>query len=107
MERIKVVSSNIKSIGYAELTKTLEIEFTKSGVYQYKDVPKEIYEGFSKAESIGKYFYANIKSNRALKFEKVIEYCMCINPTPIQSKIDIKKWFCSFCGNEILQTRDI
>lgn len=72
MERLPVKSSNIKTIGYDEATKTLEIEFTNSGVYQYKGVPKEIYEGFDKAESIGKYFYANVKSNRTFKFEKVV-----------------------------------
>ena len=72
MERKPVESSNIKSVGYDEVTKTLEIEFKGSGVYQYKGVPKEIYEGFSKAESIGKYFYAKVKSNREYKFEKVV-----------------------------------
>jgi hypothetical protein len=62
MERLPVKSSNIKSIGYDEVTKTLEVEFTNRGVYQYKEVPKDIYEGFSKAESIGKYFAKNVKA---------------------------------------------
>lgn len=33
MERVKVSSSNIRSIGYEESTKTLEIEFKQGSVY--------------------------------------------------------------------------
>jgi hypothetical protein len=62
MERIKVKSSNISSIGYDAATKTLEVEFSNSGVYQYKEVPKEVYEGFSKAESIGSYFAKSVRA---------------------------------------------
>lgn len=62
MERMKVKSSNINSIGYDELTKTLEVEFSNNGIYQYKEVPKEVYEGFSKAESIGSYFAKNVRT---------------------------------------------
>lgn len=62
MERKLVRSSNIKSIGYDEETKTLEVEFTNGGIYQYKEVPKEIYEGFSKTESIGSYFAKSVKA---------------------------------------------
>jgi hypothetical protein len=54
MERQQVDSSNINSVGYDEATQTLEIEY-KKGVYQYVDVPKEVYERMMKAPSIGSF----------------------------------------------------
>ncbi len=42
MERISVLSSVIRSIGYDNLTMTLEIEFANGGVYEYMDVPAEV-----------------------------------------------------------------
>jgi len=35
MDRQPVVSSNIKSIGYNHILRTLEIEFHEEGTYQY------------------------------------------------------------------------
>lgn len=35
MERLAVVSSNLKSIGYEARTQTLEVEFTDRKIYQY------------------------------------------------------------------------
>ena len=61
MIRKSVQSSNIVSIGYDEVLYVLEVEFIGSGIYQYADIPKEIYESFIKADSVGKFFYANIK----------------------------------------------
>jgi hypothetical protein len=65
-----VVSSNILSIRYDGDSKTLEIEFNKGGVYQYYDVPLAEYEGLMSAESIGSYFYHNIR-NGGYRSEKV------------------------------------
>lgn len=62
MERINVVSSNIKSIGYDESSTILEIEFLNSRLYQYFNVPIEIYDELMNADSQGKYFNANIKN---------------------------------------------
>jgi len=61
MNRISVTSSNLRSVGYDLVSKTLEIEFNNGSVYQYFDVPKSIYDGLMNAESHGKYFDANIK----------------------------------------------
>ncbi len=63
MIRTPVSSSNIASIGYDQKTQTLEVEFLKSGVYQYFDVPQAVYEEFIKAESKGKYLANQIKGN--------------------------------------------
>lgn len=43
MTRVPVKSSNMKSIGYDEPTRTLEIEFANGGVYQHHDVPPEVH----------------------------------------------------------------
>ena len=69
MKRINVSSSNLKSVGYDETSKTLEIEFLHGGVYQYFSVPKSEYEALMKADSHGKYFIAHIKDS--YDFEKL------------------------------------
>jgi len=59
MNRISVISSNIASVGYED--NVVEIEFNSLSVYQYFNVPKEIYEGLLIASSKGKYFNLFIK----------------------------------------------
>jgi hypothetical protein len=61
MDRIPVDSSNISSIGYDEETSTLEIEFHGGSVYQYLDVPLNVYEGLLNADSKGQYLAQHIK----------------------------------------------
>lgn len=61
MERISVSSSNISSIGYDENSQTLEIEFHNGGVYQYFDVPVNVYQGLIQTGSSGQYFAQHIK----------------------------------------------
>lgn len=68
MERQTVNSSNISSIGYDEENEILEIEFKKGEIYQYFDVPYEVYDELMNAESHGKYLAANIKN--VYKYEK-------------------------------------
>jgi hypothetical protein len=61
MKRTNVESSNLASVGYDPSSMTLEIEFKKSGVYQYFEVPESVYEELMNANSHGEYFDANIK----------------------------------------------
>lgn len=61
MERQRVTSSNIASIGYDEETATLEVEFNNGGIYHYFDVPSNVYSELISAESHGKYLAAHIK----------------------------------------------
>jgi hypothetical protein len=63
MKRQEVDSSMLDSVGYDEKTKTLEVEFTSGGVYQYFDVEKEVFEKLMKADSLGSYFYHNIRDD--------------------------------------------
>lgn len=61
MERQNVQSSMIASCGYDSTTSTLEVEFNNGPVWQYYDVPENVYYELLNASSIGKYFHANIK----------------------------------------------
>jgi hypothetical protein len=63
MERLPVSSSNIESVGYDSISLTLEVEFKRGGVYQYYEVPSDVYEGFISAESLGSYLHHSIKNN--------------------------------------------
>ena len=61
MEREPVSSSNLVSVGYDPDSETLEVEFTKTGVYQYSNVPLFMHERLMGADSVGKFFNAEIK----------------------------------------------
>lgn len=61
MERQHVSSSNQKAVGYDQESKTLEIEFLNSGLYQYSGVPLSVYQGLMSASSHGQYFDSHIK----------------------------------------------
>lgn len=61
MMRTPVSSSNIRSIGYDENSKILEIEFNNGSVYQYYNVPAEVYNGLMSAPSHGRYLDTYIK----------------------------------------------
>ncbi len=58
MDRQEVVSSVIEAIGHARV---LEIEFENGRIYQYYNVPEDIYEEMLGSESKGKYFNANVR----------------------------------------------
>ena len=49
MERKRVNSSKVRSIGYDEKTQTLEVELSNGQVYQYVKVYPEVYRGFMAA----------------------------------------------------------
>lgn len=59
-----VTSSNIKAVGYDEERHILAIEFA-SGTYYYADFPKEAYDAFVAADSLGKHFAAFIRAKYA------------------------------------------
>lgn len=72
IKRSPVSSSNIKSIGYDEGTRTLEIEFARGNhVYQYSPVTSSAYQELLNATSIGKHFHAHIKDNTNLDTKKI------------------------------------
>lgn len=59
--KVPVDSSNIASVGYNEDDQTLEIEFHSGAIYQYFDVPANIYQGMMISTSHGRYFAQHIK----------------------------------------------
>jgi hypothetical protein len=54
-----VKSSNLKAVAYFE--GDVYVEFLTGSKYQYKDVPHHLFEELLAAESIGKFYIANIK----------------------------------------------
>jgi hypothetical protein len=62
MEREPVSSSNLTSVGYDAESETLEVEFKNTGVYQYFNVPPFMHERLMSADSVGKFFNAEIKN---------------------------------------------
>jgi KTSC domain len=61
MDRTLVWSSNIRSVGYEDASRTLEIEFLNGRLYQYSGVPEAIYQSLMRAASKGAYFNTYIK----------------------------------------------
>jgi hypothetical protein len=60
MDRIIVNSSNIITVGYNADSKILEVEFRTGKVYQYEDVPEDIYQELMAASSKGQFFHDNV-----------------------------------------------
>lgn len=63
MERIRVRSSNISSIGYEASTNTLEVEFHSGSIYQYSRVPERVYDALMRAGSHGAYFNDHVRDS--------------------------------------------
>jgi hypothetical protein len=61
MNRQPVNSSTISSVGYDASTLTLEVEFHNGQIYQYFDVPENVYQELTTASSPGAYLASNIK----------------------------------------------
>ena len=64
-----IQSSNLKSASYDTSTKVLTTAFNNGSIYQYYDVPWELFTKFRMAESQGKYFNMNISKN--YKYKKI------------------------------------
>jgi hypothetical protein len=62
-------SSNIASVAYDEDQQRLEVEFANGSEYHYSGVEPAVYAGLMAADSVGKYFNANVKN--AYRFQKV------------------------------------
>lgn len=56
-----VESTTIKSVLYNFITESLKITFSSGAMYEYSNVPSEIYDDFCKAESQGKFLNEKIK----------------------------------------------
>ena len=56
-----VNSRAIASLGYDAATRTLEIEFVDGDVYDYFEVPAELYHLFRHANSLGGFFAHQVR----------------------------------------------
>ena len=63
MDRIRVTSTSIISVGYDPDTKTLELEFVNGNTYQYFDVSRSIYEALMAADSKGAFVNTRVKDH--------------------------------------------
>ena len=62
MRRNPVSSSNLASIGYDSTAQVLEVEFINRAIYQYYNVPSNMYEELKRAGSKGKFFHQYIRN---------------------------------------------
>jgi hypothetical protein len=70
MERKKVNSSNIRTVGYDASSLTLEVELSDGTIWEYSRVPSEVYRRFLAAPTMISYYRDNIEedySRRRLK----------------------------------------
>ncbi len=63
MERKRVNSGTIRSVGYDASSQTLEIEFSNGSIVQYQRVAAEIHRRFLAAPSPGSYFRDEIEES--------------------------------------------
>ena len=63
MERQRVSSTNVQSIGYDATNHTLEVEYHGGGLYQYFDVPANMHAALMRTSSKGRYLNDHIKDH--------------------------------------------
>ena len=61
MERRPVESAVIRSVGYDDRERTLDVELRSGAVYRYFDVPPEVHQGLLTAESRGRFYDQEVK----------------------------------------------
>lgn len=61
MHHQKISSSQIESAAYDPKTRTLQVLYKSGGLYNYKDVPPEKYNGLIDSKSPGAYMNENVK----------------------------------------------
>lgn len=54
-------SSNVNRISYDDESSTLEVEFHNGSIYQYFDVPQQVWEQFKAAGSKGQFIHQVLK----------------------------------------------
>ena len=63
MEMHECNSSQIRRYGYDPETRTMRVEFQRGGLYEYTDVPPEVFAAFLESNSKGSYHYHHIKGS--------------------------------------------
>jgi KTSC domain len=60
MQPILLESSMLSMVGYNPNTQTLTAQFTSGRIYEYYEVPQEIFDALLAADSHGSYFRSEI-----------------------------------------------
>ena len=63
MERKRINSSSIRSVGYDPKTQALEVEFSSGSIVQYERVSAEVHRRFLAAPSPASYFRDQIEES--------------------------------------------
>ena len=71
MQLTLVESSNIEAVGYDKKKLTLTVKFWRGGIYNYTPFTESAYQDFLRSESLGSWFYKNVKSNNLITATKV------------------------------------
>jgi KTSC domain len=61
LERVILNSSSVASVGYDPEGGILEVEFTSGSVYEYYQVPRQVFDGLVSAPSSGHYMATKVK----------------------------------------------
>ena len=61
MNRDFVSSTDVASIGYDPVSRTLEVEFRSGGLYDYLDVPENSFHQLMNAPSKGRFLNDHVK----------------------------------------------
>ena len=69
MERVRVQSDSLKSVGYDSMTETLEVQFRDGGVFQYYSVPEFLFQRLVRKGAKNAYFEDRVR--RQFKFRRV------------------------------------
>lgn len=56
-----VDSAAIHAIGYDRESRIMEVIFTGGGIYLFRNVPPQVFEGFVRSGSKGAYFQQNVR----------------------------------------------
>ncbi|HUF20296.1 MAG TPA: KTSC domain-containing protein [Burkholderiales bacterium] len=67
MERKKVGSSKLRSVGYDERARVLEVELNDGSVYQYSGVSPELHRRLMSAPSLVSYYQDKIEEEFSRK----------------------------------------
>ena len=67
MERRKVSSSKIRSVGYDEQARVLEVEHSDGSVYQYTGVSQEVHRRMMAAPSVVSFYQDRIEEDFSRK----------------------------------------
>ena len=67
MERRKISSSKIRSVGYDERSRVLEVEHTDGAIFQYSNVSSEVYRRMMAAPSIVSFYQDRVEEDYSRK----------------------------------------